>query len=94
MKQDLAADIAEIKKGLLTAKNVLTPPEAAQYMGISLSTLYKYTHRGVLPFSKPNGKLIFFSREKLDEWLLSRPSVSQEQREREAATYVTLNSKR
>lgn len=86
--QAIATDIAELKTALLSAKTVFTPKEAAHYMGISQSTLYKLTSAGILPFSKPNGKLIYFSKTGLDEWLLSKTSKSNEQKESEAATYL------
>ncbi len=51
-------------------KNILTLKEAATFMGISSSTLYKMTHRRTIPFYKPNGKLIFFKKEDLINWML------------------------
>ena len=38
-------------------KSVLSSSEAAAYLGVSLSTLYKMTHRQQIPCSKPLGKL-------------------------------------
>lgn len=54
-----------------TTKAVLTVDEAAKYMGVSRSTLYKMTMRREIPFSKPNGKLIFINRAELEAWLMS-----------------------
>lgn len=86
--QAIATDIAELKTAMLQAKTVFSPREAAKYMGISQSTLYKMTSAGIVPFSKPNGKLLYFSRAALDIWLLSNPSKSVEQKETAAATYI------
>ena len=56
---------------LLTAhKEVLTFEETCDYTGISRSYLYKLTSAGNIPHSKPNGKLIFFEKKKLNNWLL------------------------
>lgn len=56
---------------LLTAnKEVLTFEETCEYTGISRSYLYKLTAAGNIPHSKPNGKLIFFEKRKLNDWLL------------------------
>lgn len=56
---------------LLTAnKEVLTFEETCDYTGISRSYLYKLTASGNIPHSKPNGKMIFFEKSKLDNWLL------------------------
>ena len=53
------------------AKRVWTASECAEYMGISLSTLYKMTHARIVPCYKPTGKLLFFDREEIEAWLLS-----------------------
>lgn len=60
-------------------KAVLTATEAAAYLGVSLSCLYKWTMNRVIPHSKPNGKLCYFEREELEKWMLSnRVSTEQE----------------
>jgi len=43
--------------------------EAAKYLSISLHTLHKWTSRGIVPFYKPNGRLIYFRRDELDTWV-------------------------
>jgi excisionase family DNA binding protein len=48
----------------------LTFDEACDYTGISRSYLYKLTAKGKIPHSKPNGKLLFFEKTQLVEWLL------------------------
>ena len=55
---------------LSSQKEVLNFEEASLYTGISRSYLYKLTASCEVPHSKPNGKLIFFERTKLNEWLL------------------------
>lgn len=54
---------------LFTTKEVLTSDEAAQYMGISKSYLYKLTMRGEIPHYKPMGKMCYFNRLELEQWL-------------------------
>ena len=62
---------------LLTAnKEVLTFEETCDYTGISRSYLYKLTAAGNIPHCKPNGKLIFFEKRKLNEWLLQNERKS------------------
>ena len=53
-----------------TTKAVLTVDEAARYMGIAKSTLYKMMMRREIPYSKPNGKVCFFDRQELEAWLM------------------------
>ena len=52
-----------------TSKEVLTSAETAKYLGISQSYLYKLTMRGEIPHTKPTGKLCYFSRAELEQWL-------------------------
>jgi len=43
--------------------------EACKYLNCSKSFLYKCTHKHSIPFYKPSGKKIFFSKKDLDEWI-------------------------
>ena len=52
-------------------KEVLTSDEAATYMGISKSYLYKLTMRKQIPHYKPMGKVCYFNRAELELWLQS-----------------------
>ena len=67
---------------------VLTFEQACQYLGYAKSYVYKLTSAGILPHSKPNGKSIFFDREKLENWMLSNPKSSLEEKQIEAATHM------
>ena len=44
--------------------------EIVNYLGITESHMYKLTSGGKIPHYKPTGKLIYFSRSELDDWLL------------------------
>jgi excisionase family DNA binding protein len=46
--------------------------QAAQYLGFSHSYLYKLTYRKVIPHYKPTGKVLFFSKNELDEWIFDK----------------------
>jgi len=59
-----------IERLLSFHKEVLTFEEACDYIGISRSYLYKLTASSYIPHSKPNEKLIYFERAKLNTWLL------------------------
>lgn len=73
----------------LQNKKILTFAEACEYLGYKKSYVYKMTMQSILPFSKPNGRKIFFEREKLEAWMLGNASKSHEQRQIDAATYET-----
>lgn len=47
----------------------LTFKEACAYLSYAPSYLYKLTYRNVIPHYKPTGKMIFFSKCELDEWI-------------------------
>lgn len=47
----------------------LTFKEACAYLGYAPSYLYKLTYRNVIPHYKPTGKMIFFSKNEIDEWV-------------------------
>jgi excisionase family DNA binding protein len=59
-----------LEKLLIGNKEVLTFDEASDYTGISRSYLYKLTASKKIPHSKPNGKMVFFDKKKLVDWLL------------------------
>lgn len=70
------------------SKRVLSFDEGVKLLGYAKSTVYKMTSAGLIPFSKPNGKKIYFDREKLEAWMLSNlnePKVKLEE--------TTLNQK-
>ena len=67
-------------------KNVLSADEAAAYLNVSKSYLYKLTIARKIPFSKPLGKMCYFDRLELEAWLLSnRVATSDEITERAQA---------
>lgn len=72
----MAEDLKQVAD-LITAntifctKEVLTSDEAAKYMGVSKSYLYKLTMRQQIPHFKPMGKMCYFNRLELENWLQS-----------------------
>jgi excisionase family DNA binding protein len=49
----------------------LTFKEACTYLGYAPSYLYKLTYKKIIPHYKPTGKIIFFSKNEIDEWIYS-----------------------
>lgn len=72
MEEDLkqVADLITANT-IFCTKEVLTSDEAAKYMGISKSYLYKLTMKQQIPHFKPMGKMCYFNRLELEEWLQS-----------------------
>lgn len=63
--------------------------EACQYTGLSKSYLYKLTFQGLVPHYKPNGKMLYFTKQDLDSWLLRNRVESKENIDQKAIDYVT-----
>ena len=73
---DMTAELKQVAdmvtaNTIFTTKEVLTSDEAAAYMGISKSYLYKLTMRQQVPHYKPMGKMCYFNRAELEQWLQS-----------------------
>lgn len=56
---------------MLTQKEMLSFDEALRYLKLSASYLYKLTAARVIAHFKPGGKLVYFKRADLDEWMQS-----------------------
>ncbi|MBU2905204.1 helix-turn-helix domain-containing protein [Arenibacter algicola] len=67
-----------LEKLLIANKEVLTFEETCDFTGISRSYLYKLTSAGKIPHSKPNGKMLFFEKKKIVDWLLQNGQRSAE----------------
>jgi len=90
---ELTERLDRIERLLVAHKEVLTFEEASEYTGISRSYLYKLTASKDIPHSKPNGKMIFFEKKKLNEWLLRNQRKSNQEIEKEALDYTFKNRK-
>ena len=74
---------------LKDAKQVLTLEEAAIFMGISKSSLYKMTHKHELPFFRPNGKLIYFEKAELLKWMRQNRVMTEAETKDAATEHIT-----
>lgn len=76
-----------IEKYIFGLKEILNVEELSDYTGFKKSYIYKLVHENLIPFSKPNGKTLFFDRKKIDEWLLSNSSKSTDELKAEALEF-------
>ena len=74
-------------------RNLMTTTEAAKYLGLKPSYLYKMMMRRAIPYYKPGGKLCFFDKEDLDTWLKRVRVKSQSEIESDAAAYLVSREK-
>ena len=70
-----------------TSKEVLTSDEAARYMGVSKSYLYKLTMNKQIPHYKPLGKMCYFNRLELEQWLQSNRHSTDTELSQQAQSY-------
>ena len=92
----MAEDLKQVA-GLVTAntlfctKEVLTSDEAAKYMGVSKSYLYKLTMKQQIPHYKPMGKMCYFNRHELEAWLQSNRIATADEINTQAQAYCMRN---
>ena len=70
----LIARMEKIETALYSIKGTLNFKEAREYLDLSNSQLYKLTRNGDIPYYKPTGKLIYFNKQELDEWVCQNHS--------------------
>ena len=69
---------------IFCTKEVLTSDEAAKYLGVSKSCLYKWTMERKIPHYKPNGKMCYFNRKEVEAWMQSNRVQTDDELEQQA----------
>ncbi len=77
---------------IFCTKEVLTSDEAARYMGVSKSYLYKLTMNQQIPHYKPMGKMCYFNRLELEQWLQNNRVATAMEIEQRAQAYCMKKS--
>ena len=78
-----------------TQKEVLTSDEAARYLGVSKSCLYKWTMRREIPhFKSPTGKMCYFNRKEIETWMQSCRVATDDELEQQAQTLSKKGGKK
>ena len=72
---------------IYTTKEVLTSQEAAKYLGVSMSYLYKLTMRKEIPHYKPMGKVCYFNRKELEAWMQRNRTATDGELNQQAKKY-------
>ena len=67
--EELQKRMDAVEDSLDNAKEVLSVEEAARFMDIARSPLYKMTSDRSIPFYRPNGKMIYFEKADILEWI-------------------------
>ncbi|MCA4807320.1 helix-turn-helix transcriptional regulator [Myroides odoratimimus] len=79
---------------LIQQKEMLNVQELSDYIGMSTSSIYKLVYNNIIPFYKPNGKILYFDREEINNWLRQNKSQSISQLEQQALDYSFKNRKK
>ena len=78
---------------VICQKEIWSVKECATYCGISQSTLYKWMFNKQIPYFKPCGKLAFFNRVEVENWLQSNRCASQQEISERAEDYLQNRKK-
>lgn len=89
MKQDLI--LTQLQSILQQNEKPLTLSEAAAYLDISKSQLYKITAKNQIKFYKPGGKKIYFKKNDLNNYLFRNVNKTDSELEQAAVDYTVLS---
>lgn len=86
---EILVKLDKIEKLLETnSVTLMTFQGACDYLQISSSALYKLVFNNKIKSSKPNGKRLWFTKQDLDAWALSKPNKTLVEIENEAVKYL------
>ena len=94
-KEDLEAikDLLQEVQG--SPKEVLTSDEAAAYLGVSKSCIYKLTMgRKIHHYKSEGGKLCYFDRQEIINWMKAHRIATQEELDAKAREIVKKGGKK
>jgi excisionase family DNA binding protein len=77
-----------INKAMQTIKETLTVEEVAAYTGMKKTYIYKLCHLRQIPHFKPMGKMTYFNKDEIDQWLQRNRVETAEQSNVKAATHA------
>lgn len=82
--EELLSNLEKLEGMAYAAKDFLSVDEAAEYLQISKSSVYKMTSSRELTVYKPNGKNIYILRSDLNDWIKRNPCLSNDMLEKQA----------
>ncbi|SNB12281.1 putative excisionase [Flavobacterium psychrophilum] len=92
-QQQLDKIEALLKKQNALSKEVLTLEEAAEYLQLSKSCLYKMTSNKEISHYVPGGKKIYFRRTELDNWVFNSKVTPSSEFDKEIENYLGRTQK-
>ena len=69
----------EILAHLKGEKQVMNLDQLCAYTGLSKSFIYKKTSENLIPYFRPTGKILFFEKSLIDDWILRNRVKTQDE---------------
>lgn len=92
--QELSSKIERLEKiALLGAKNVLTIDDVALITGFTKGHIYRLTSGQKIPHYKPNGRILYFKKEEIEDWMLQNKIKTTAEIESAATTYTAIKKR-
>jgi len=82
------------RNSLLMAKSVLTFEDVKLLTGLSGSHLYKLTSGRKIPHYRPNGKMLYFDKCEIEQWMKQGRIKTNDEIESTAANYLVNKDKK
>ena len=79
--EKLTEHLKMIEKYIYVGKEIFTVEEAAAYLGVSTSFIYRLTSSKQITVLRPSGELLFIDREELLNWVRKFEQLSDEELE-------------
>ena len=86
--KELTTHLQFIEKKMYLLKEYLSVNEAADYLNLSSSLIYKLTSKHEIPVYKPNGKVVFIRRDDLNHWINKNKVMSNDEIEEFAISHL------
>jgi len=95
MEQNLENRVSKLEQSIFIVKSILSFDEASKFLNLSKSYLYKLTSSGQIPHYKPQGKMLYFEKLELENWLRQNPIKTNQQVMQEAESrLMNVNRKK
>jgi len=90
--ENLLKNVMKNDNGTVTITEVLNLTQAAEYVSLSKSAIYKKTSERNIPHFK-QGKKLYFKRSELDHWLTSMKISTKDEIDQVATDYIIRKGK-
>lgn len=76
--EKLTDHMKKIEKYIYVGKEIFTVEEAAAFLGVSVSFIYRLTSGKQISVYRPSGKLLYINRNELINWVMKYEELSEE----------------